>query len=87
MIKIQKRYKNNILIEFKDDQNLEKIQEEYYNKIINIDKDVNVTFIIPEKLVKTKVFTFYKCWRNGYCLNGSNTKIPKNIKNIFFKKV
>jgi len=84
---ISDKQDHNILIEFKNDQNLEKIQKEYYNKIINMDKDVTVTFKIPEKLIKTKVFTFYKCWKNGYCLNGSNTKIPKNIKNIFFKKV
>ena len=76
----------NILIEFINDKNLEKIQDEYYNKIVNLDKKVTVTFKIPEKLVKTKVFTFYKCWRNGYCLNASNRKIPQNITNVFFKK-
>ena len=76
----------NILIEFNNNQNLEKIQDEYYNKILNLDKKVIVTFKIPEKLVKTNVFTFYKCWRNGYCLNASNRKIPENIINVFFKK-
>jgi hypothetical protein len=76
----------NILIEFINDKNLEKIQDEYYNKIVNLDKKVTVTFKIPAELVKTKVFTFYKCWRNGYCLNASNRKIPENITNVFFKK-
>ena len=77
---------NNIVIEFNDDTNLEKIQEEYYKKINNLNKKVSVTFIIPENLVKTRVFTFYKCWKNGYCLNSSTTKIPKNITKILFKK-
>lgn len=76
----------NILIEFNNDQNLEKIQDEYYNKILNLDKNVIVTFKIPEKLVKTKVYTFFKCWRNGYCLNASTKKIPENIINVFCKK-
>ena len=77
---------NNILIEFKDDNNLQKIQEKYINKINNIDNNVNVTFIIPEKLIKTRVYTFFKCWRNGYCLNSSNTKIPGNIAKVLLKR-
>jgi hypothetical protein len=76
----------NIIIQFYNDKNLEKIQDEYYNKILNTNKNVIVTFKIPEKLIKTKVFTFYKCWRNGYCLNSSTTKIPKNIINVLFIK-
>jgi len=77
---------NNIFIQFSNDKNLEKIQEQYYNKILNLDKKVIVTFIIPENLIRTRVFTFYKCWRNGYCLNASNRKIPENITKILFKK-
>jgi hypothetical protein len=77
---------NDILIEFKDDNNLLKIQEKYINKINNIDNNVNVTFIIPEKLIKTRVYTFFKCWRNGYCLNSSNTKIPGNIAKVLLKR-
>ena len=77
---------NNIVIEFNDDKNLEQIQEEYYKKINNLNNKVSVTFIIPENLIKTKVFTFYKCWKNGYCLNSSTTKIPKNITKVLFKK-
>ena len=77
---------DNIFIEFSNDKNLEKIQEQYYNKIINLNKNVSVTFIIPENLIKTRVFTFFKCWRNGYCLNASKIKIPKNITKILFKK-
>ena len=52
----------------------------------NLDKNVIVTFKIPEKLVKTKVYTFFKCWKNGYCLNASTKKIPENIINVFCKK-
>ena len=78
---------DNIFIEFSNDKNLEKIQDEYYNKIININKNIIVVFIIPQKLIKTRVFTFYKCWKNGYCLNASNTKIPKNITKIILKKI
>ena len=47
---------------------------------MNINNNIIVIFIIPEKLVKTKVFTFYKCWKNGYCLYDSNMKIPKKYK-------
>jgi hypothetical protein len=76
-----------VKIEFKNADNLEEIQNKYYNKIMNINDNITVTFIIPEKLLRTKVFTFYKCWRNGYCLNDSNTKIPKNITKIILKKI
>ena len=76
----------NILIEFNNDNNLEKIQNEYINKIKNLNKNVIVTFKISEKLINTRVFTFYKCWRNGYCLNSSITKIPSNIIKVLFTK-
>jgi hypothetical protein len=76
-----------VMIEFKNSNNLEKIQDEYYNKILRIKNNITVVFIIPEKLLNTKVLTFYKCWKNGYCLNDSNTKIPKNIKKIILKKI
>jgi len=76
-----------VKIEFKNANNLEEIQNEYYNKIMNINDNIILIFIIPEKLIRTKVFTFYKCWRNGYCLNDSNTKIPKNITKIILKKI
>ena len=84
-LKIQTQ-EENIFIEFSNDKNLEKIQEEYYKKINNLNKNVTVTFIIPENLIRTRVFTFFKCWRNRYCLNNSNRKIPKNITKILFKK-
>jgi len=90
-IKVEKKVEEikveEIIIEFKDDKNLEKIQDKYYNKILNINKNIIVVFIIPQKLIKTRVFTFFKCWRNGYCLNASNTKIPKNITKIILKKI
>jgi hypothetical protein len=76
-----------VIIEFKDEKNLEQIQDKYYNKILNINNNIIVTFKIPEKLIRTRVFTFYKCWKNGYCLNDSNTKIPKNITKIILKKI
>ena len=66
---------------------LEQIQDEYYNKILNIDKDIIVKFNISEKLLKTKIYTLYKCWKNGYCLNDSNMKLPKNIKKVILKKI
>lgn len=84
--KVQKEQEQNISIVFLNDKNLEKIQNEYLTKIQNLNKNVTVTFKIPEKLIRTKVFTFFKCWRNGYCLNSSNTKIPKNVKKVLFKK-
>ena len=76
----------NISIEFNNDKNLEKMQEEYCKKINKLNNNVTVTFIVPNNLIRTRVFTFFKCWRNGYCLNDSNTKIPKNITKILFKK-
>ena len=76
-----------VKIEFLNSNNLEQIQDEYYNKILNVTNTVIVEFIIPEKLLKTRVFTFYKCWKNGYCLNDSNMKLPKNIIKIILKKM
>ena len=84
--KPEQKEDNNIFIEFKDDKNLEKIQDEYIKKIINLNKNITVTFIIPEILIRTRALTFYKCWRNGYCLNASTKNIPKNITKILFKK-
>jgi hypothetical protein len=76
-----------ISIKFLNQNNLEQIQDEYYNKTLNINNNIIVEFIIPEKLLKTRVFTFYKCWRNGYCLNSSSIKIPKNIIKVILKKI
>ena len=75
------------IIEFKNTNNLEQIQNEHYNKILNITNNIIVIIIIPNILLKTRVFTFYKCWRNGYCLNSSNIKIPKNIVKVILKKI
>jgi hypothetical protein len=82
----QEVQEENILIKFRNDRNLERIQNEYINKIKNLNKNVIVTFKIPEDLIRTRVFTFFKCWRNGYCLNSSNTMIPKNIIKVLFTK-
>jgi hypothetical protein len=85
--------KNNIqdleeyTIEFKNSNNLEQIQNEHYNNILNITNNIIVIIIIPNILLKTRVFTFYKCWKNGYCLNSSNIKIPKNIVKVILKKI
>jgi mannosyltransferase OCH1-like enzyme len=76
-----------IIIEFQNSNNLEKIQYENYNKILNSNNSIVIKFIIPKKLLKTKVLTFFKCWKNGYCLNDSGTKLPKNIKKILLKKI
>ena len=84
-------YKNQDLqeytIEFLNSNNLEQIQNEHYNKILNITNNIIVTIIIPKILLKTKVFTFYKCWRNGYCLNNSKINIPKNIVKVILKNI
>jgi len=74
-------------IEFKNSNNLEQIQNKHYNNILNINNNIIVIIIIPNILLKTRVFTFYKCWRNGYCLNSSNIKIPKNIIKVILKKI
>ena len=66
---------------------LEKTQDKYYDKILNLNKDVIVEFNISNNLLKTKVVTFYKCWKNGYCMNDSNKKLPKNIINVILKKI
>lgn len=63
------------------------IQKYYYDIISNINHNVTVTFIIPKKLLKTKAFTFYKCWKNGYCYNNSNIKLPKKLVKIILKKI
>jgi len=76
-----------VIIQFKNANSLDQKQDELYNQILNLNKNVNVKFIIPENLLKTKVFTFYKCWKKGYCLNSSNKKIPKNVKKINIKLI
>ena len=77
----------NINIESKNLNNLEQVQNEYYNKVLNYKNDVIVQFNIPEKLLKTNAFRFYKCWRNRYCLYNSGIKLPKNIKKVNLKKL
>jgi hypothetical protein len=81
---------SNYIIEFQNTtiylHNLEIVQQFHYDKISSINNNVIVTFIIPEKFVKTKIFSFYKCWKKGYCLNNSKIKIPKNIIKINYKK-
>ena len=81
----------NIIIELKfiekDSNKLEEIQDKYYKKILNTNQNVIVQFIIPKRLLKTRVYTFYKCWRNRYCMNNSNIKIPKNIVKVILKKI
>jgi hypothetical protein len=84
---IQKDIINDSIMLYIIKNKLEEIQDKFYNKILNINKNVIVKFIIPSKLLKTRVFTFYKCWRNGYCLNDSTIKIPKNIVKVILKKV
>jgi mannosyltransferase OCH1-like enzyme len=74
-------------IQINNKNNLEKIQNEYYEKALNCKNNIIIQFIIPEKLLKNKVLTFYKCWRNGYCLNNSGLKLPKNIKKVYLKKL
>ena len=81
----------NIIIELKfiekDINKLEEIQAKYYNKVLNTNQNVIVQFTIPKRLLKTRVYTFYKCWRNRYCMNNSNIKIPKNIIKVILKKI
>jgi hypothetical protein len=81
----------NIIIELKfiekDCNKLEEIQDKYYKKILNTNQNIIVKFIIPKRLLKTRVYTFYKCWRNRYCMNNSNIKIPKNIVKVILKKI
>jgi hypothetical protein len=93
--KLYYNYNYYIVIHFKEKyindleklENIEKIQDKYYYKILDLNRNVIVKFNISKKLLKTIVFTFYKCWKNGYCINDSNTKIPNNIKKIILKKI
>jgi hypothetical protein len=78
----------NIIINSENINNLEKLQNEFYNKALNnINNSIIIYFNIPVNLLKTKAYTFYKCWKNGYCLNNSLIKLPKNIKRIHLKKI
>lgn len=76
-----------IIIQFENSDHLEKIQEDNYQKILNSVNNIIIKFIIPKKLIKTKVLRFYKCWKKGYCLNNSEKKIPENVKKILLKKL
>lgn len=76
-----------IIIDSKNINNLEEIQYEYYNKVLNYNNDIVIQFNIPVKLLKTNALRFYKCWKYGYCLNDSATKLPKNIKKVYLKKL
>ena len=79
------------IIEFKNTyiylHDLNLVQKYHYDKISSINRNVTVTFVIPERLLRTKIFTLYNCWKNGYCLNNSKQKIPRNIVKIILKKV
>lgn len=85
------KFNTRVLITFKEENinKLKKINNKYYDKVLNMNKDRNITvqFIIPEKLLNPKVVSFYDSWKNGHSFNNPNKKLPKNIKKIILKKV
>jgi len=66
---------------------LQKVNDKYYNKILNMNKnrDISVQFIITDNLLNPKVISFYNSWKKGCSFNNPNKKLPKNIKNIIMK--
>jgi hypothetical protein len=84
------KFNTRVIIKLKE-KNINKIQkvnDKYYQKILNMNKDrnINVEFIIPDKLLNKEVLSFYNSWKNGHSLNYLNKKLPKNVKNIILKK-
>lgn len=84
------KFNTRVIIRFNEENinKLQKVNDKYYNKILNMNKDQNITvqFIIEEKLLNPEVTSFYNSWKMGYSLNNPNKKLPKNIKNIILKK-
>ena len=83
------KFNTRVIIRLKKENinKLQKVNDKYYNKILNMNKDRNITvqFIIAKDLLNTEVISFYDSWKKGYSLNNPNKKLPKNIKNIILK--
>jgi hypothetical protein len=76
-----------ITITNKNINKLQKVNDKYYKKILNMNKnrDIAVHFIIPENLLNPKVTSFYNSWKNLHSFNNPNKKLPKNVKDIILK--
>jgi len=76
-----------ITITNKNINKLQKVNDKYYKKILNMNKnrDITVHFIIPENLLNPKVTSFYNSWKNLHSFNNPNKKLPKNVKDIILK--
>jgi len=75
-----------IRIRKKNINKLQKVNDKFYNKILNMNKhhNINVEIIIPDKLMNKKVILFYRSWKNGHSFNNLNKKLPANVKNIIY---
>jgi hypothetical protein len=76
-----------ITITNKNINKLQKVNDNYYKKILNMNKnrDITVQFIVAENLLNPKVTSFYNSWKNRHSFNNPNQKLPKNVKDIILK--
>ena len=83
------KFNTRVIIRLKKENinKLQKVNDKYYKKILNMNKDRNITvqFIIAKDLLNPEVISFYDSWKKGCSLNNPNKKLPKNIKNIILK--
>ena len=68
---------------------MKKVNEKFYKKILNINKDrnIHVQINIKEKLLNDRVLLFYNSWKNGHLFKNLNKKLPKNIKSVILNKI
>lgn len=68
---------------------MKKVNEKFYKKILNINKDrnINIEINVKEKLLNDRVLLFYYSWKNGYLFKNLNKKLPKNVKSVILKKI
>lgn len=80
-----------VIIELTDKNinNLQNINDKFYKKILNMNKNrnIDVEIYIEEKLLNSEVILFYNSWKNGHLFKNSNKKLPGNIKNVILKKL
>jgi hypothetical protein len=89
--KLFPKFNNKIKIKITENNadKLNLLNDKYYKKILNVFKNqnVDVIFRVKKKLLDKNVISFYESWKNGHLFNDITKKLPKNIKNVFLRKI
>ena len=85
------KFNARIIIKLKEENinKLKNINNKFYKKILNMNKNYNieVQINIKENLLNSEVILFYNSWKNGHLFKNLNKKLPKNIKSVILNKI